>query len=286
MAFKTPRTMRYAGGKLHLINDIKRLIPFPLANRTVIDVFGGSAKFLLSVESYNKVYNDLDRRIVNLWNVIREDPAALAKRHDFSLKSRVLFDEYRKSDTTGDRVEDAYRKLYVMYHSFAGRSGHAATYGYSIEDEGDKSVSAIDTFIRELRPLNREVRTWNIECMDFRKLIKTYDSATAFFYLDPPYYDVKRFYDLELQEQDFRDLAAILGEVKGKYVMNIDDTPEVRRIFGEPTAALEYANNNSNRRTSATTTRIELFYANTMRQMPKLESFEGAPPGADIRAFT
>lgn len=277
--------MCYAGGKSHLINDIKRFIPFSLVSRTVVDVFGGSAKFLLNVESRNKVYNDLDKSMVNLWTVIRSDPASLAKRHEFAIKSRDMFEQYQREAPTGDAVEDAYRKLYVLYNSFAARVGSAATYGYNIEDNGNKSMSAMDTFINGVRALSTEIKNWNIECLDFRDLMERYDTSTTFFYLDPPYRSVRGFYNLEFTDNDFKDLASILRNIKGRYIMNIDNDPTVREIFGEPIAAIQYHNANTNMRITPSTVRTELFYTNTLNSISTLESFfSSSTRGIDVKA--
>jgi DNA adenine methylase len=72
----------------------------------------------------------------------------------------------------------------------------------------------------------------NIECMDFRDLIKRYDRPHTLFYLDPPYWDLPG-YNHDFEEQDFKDLAELLAGIKGKFLMSFNDTPEIRMLFGQ-----------------------------------------------------
>jgi len=69
-----------------------------------------------------------------------------------------------------------------------------------------------------------------IECLDFRALIPKYDRQHSFFFLDPPYWKIPG-YNHDFIEQDFIDLAKILREIDGKFLMTINDTAEVKRIF-------------------------------------------------------
>ena len=70
-----------------------------------------------------------------------------------------------------------------------------------------------------------------VECMDFRELIPRYDRAHTLFYLDPPYWNIVG-YEHNFVEQDFMDLAGVLSDIQGRFLMSINDTPEVRETFG------------------------------------------------------
>ncbi len=69
-----------------------------------------------------------------------------------------------------------------------------------------------------------------IECKDFRDLIPRYDRPHSFFFLDPPYWCIPG-YKYDFVEQDFLDLRGLLQAIKGKFLMTINDTPEVLEIF-------------------------------------------------------
>jgi len=71
-----------------------------------------------------------------------------------------------------------------------------------------------------------------IECLDFEVFIRRYDSAGSVFYLDPPYWGSEGDYGKALfSRQDFGRLAATLTGIKGRFLMSINDVPEIRELF-------------------------------------------------------
>ena len=84
----------YAGGKIHLIRHIDQI--YKKSNKTAfIDVFGGSGKVLMNIDSRNKVYNDIDNSLVNIFEMLRNHPDILRGKFEYSLNSRKLFYEYK-----------------------------------------------------------------------------------------------------------------------------------------------------------------------------------------------
>jgi DNA adenine methylase len=61
-------------------------------------------------------------------------------------------------------------------------------------------------------------------------VLARYDRASTLFYLDPPYYGLK-LYKHNLDPDDFRKMAELLGKLHGKFVLSLNDVPEVRAIF-------------------------------------------------------
>jgi DNA adenine methylase len=49
--------------------------------------------------------------------------------------------------------------------------------------------------------------------------------------LDPPYFG-RKLYRHNLGEADFEKLAAQLKQIRGKFVLSLNDVPEVRKLFG------------------------------------------------------
>lgn len=72
-----------------------------------------------------------------------------------------------------------------------------------------------------------------IERFGWRDCLKLYDAPQTFFYVDPPYYGHERDYGKGIFERsDFEKLAEALAGLKGKFLLSINDTPEIREIFG------------------------------------------------------
>ncbi len=72
-----------------------------------------------------------------------------------------------------------------------------------------------------------------IENLDFRKLISLYDSPQTFFYIDPPYFDVKNYYKYLFSYDDHTDLANLLSGVSGRWLLSYNNNPIIRDIYAE-----------------------------------------------------
>ena len=70
----------------------------------------------------------------------------------------------------------------------------------------------------------------NIENLDWKDCVRRYDRPHTLFYLDPPYYGTKD-YRYNLEEEDFAALAAVLGSIKGKFLLSLGDHPVMRKLF-------------------------------------------------------
>jgi len=68
--------------------------------------------------------------------------------------------------------------------------------------------------------------------LTYQDFIRRYDSDETLFYLDPPYYRCEHYYGKDLfHRDDFDTLAKLLGEIQGRFILSLNDVPEVREIF-------------------------------------------------------
>jgi DNA adenine methylase len=71
-----------------------------------------------------------------------------------------------------------------------------------------------------------------IENKPYHQVIQRFDKPGTFFYVDPPYWDCENDYGAGLfSREDFGRLAGLLGAVKGKFILSLNDTPGVRETF-------------------------------------------------------
>lgn len=71
-----------------------------------------------------------------------------------------------------------------------------------------------------------------VENKHYADILKRYDRRHTFFYLDPPYYNCENDYGKGMfGKPDFENLAEILSSIRGKFLLSLNDTPEVRAIF-------------------------------------------------------
>jgi DNA adenine methylase len=72
-----------------------------------------------------------------------------------------------------------------------------------------------------------------VENRPYANVIERFDKSDTFFYLDPPYFGCENYYGKGMfSRDDFSTLADMLGRIRGKFMLSINDTPEIREIFG------------------------------------------------------
>jgi DNA adenine methylase len=71
-----------------------------------------------------------------------------------------------------------------------------------------------------------------IECLDWSDFLPRYDGPDTLFYLDPPYWGCESDYGKAMfSRDDFTRLADQLRGLKGRFLMSINDVPEIRSLF-------------------------------------------------------
>ena len=95
---------------------------------------------------------------------------------------------------------------------------------------------------KEYNPLNKLKRcleNWKgaskdtkITDKEYGEIIHKYDRPDTFFFLDPPYENKnKNFGYAEDTGFNFERLAALVRLLKGKFLMEINDSPNIRNLF-------------------------------------------------------
>ena len=69
-----------------------------------------------------------------------------------------------------------------------------------------------------------------LENEDFQKIIARYDRNYAFFFCDPPYWQAAD-YGVPFEWKDHERLAASLRGIKGKFLLTINDHPDIRKLY-------------------------------------------------------
>lgn len=220
--------IRWLGGKGHFVKELLAHIP---PHHTYVEVFGGGAALLFAKDpSPVEVYNDLDRGLVDLFRVLRDDElfARLGRLLAMTPYSRAEYNHCRDALVTGDDCDDVVeraRRFYVVARqSFGGRFG--AGWGFSIatSNRGMSSEASMFEGAKRLLPhIHSRLMRVQIECQDWRAILSTYDTPKTLFYLDPPYVGETRRdggYAHELSDDDHRDLVCAVQELSGMVVLS------------------------------------------------------------------
>ncbi|TCS62600.1 DNA adenine methylase [Varunaivibrio sulfuroxidans] len=220
----------YIGGKRNLAKTIVPMID-AMAHATYAEVFGGMLGIFLRREIQPKaeVINDASKDVANLFRVLQRHYPQFIQTLQFQVTSRADFQRLMAAnpDTLTD-LERAARFLYLQRTGFGGKVT-GRVFGVQVNGPARFNLSKLEPMLADL---HERLAGTVIECLDFREFIPRYDRKTTLFYLDPPYWDCEGDYGKALfKREDFTDLAAILRGLKGRFILSLNDVPEVRELF-------------------------------------------------------
>lgn len=214
--------LSWMGGKYRLRKDIIKLIP---EHTCYIEVFGGAGWVLFGKEpSVVEVYNDINKHLVNFFRILKYHPDEFRSWIEKDIVSREIFQEYK--DIPGEYLTDiqrAVRFFYIIKYSFASKGD---VFGYGTNKGPNRAI--FDTsYVEEVR---ERLRNCYVENLCFDTIISKYDRPHSFFYCDPPYYELTQYKD-KFYKEDHLKLVDMLKEIKGYFLVTINDHPEVRQWY-------------------------------------------------------
>jgi DNA adenine methylase len=88
--------------------------------------------------------------------------------------------------------------------------------------------------LKNLDLYQQRMRNTIIRNKSYEQVINEFDSPKTFFYLDPPYEESKKtgkLYTHGGMGFDYEKLEQVLSKTKGKWLLSINDSPNIRSIF-------------------------------------------------------
>jgi DNA adenine methylase len=219
---KELRPLIYYGGKIPLIPHLLELIP---PHKMYVEVFGGSAALLFAkAPSEVEVYNDIDGELVNFFKVLQDSDKCLEmmRRLSHTLYSRQMYKEAYRALGEGDEITRAVNLFIAINQAFNGifGAGWSSAKSKRLAGKAARYFGKIDL----LPWVHARLRRVAVENLDFREILKRYDKEDTFFYLDPPYLNVRRDdkknYRFEMSEKDHEDMVGMLLNIKGKALLS------------------------------------------------------------------
>lgn len=182
-------------------------------------------------ESAVEVINDINKDVVTLYRVVQHHLEEFIRYFKWMLISREEYN--RLAQTPPDTLTDIQRSARFYYLQHAGFNGRVLkpSFRYSTTSRPKINLLRIEETLSEAHL--RLSRVF-IECLPYAEVIKRYDRPHTFFYIDPPYWGRENYYGLGyFSQEDFRMLADVLKGIQGRFILSLNDTPEVREIFGD-----------------------------------------------------
>jgi len=220
----------YVGGKRNLSKRLVEMIG-QTPHRTYAEPFVGMGGVFLrrDLRPAQEVMNDLSGDVANLFRVLQEHYTPLVDELRFKLASRNEFDRLMRQDpATLTDLRRAARFLYLQVLAFGGRV-HQRHFGVSM---GQRARFDFTQIVPRLQDVHERLAGVTIEQLPFDRFIERYDRPETLFYCDPPYWGTEDYYGAALfSRADFERLSGCLKAVRGRFILSLNDVPEVREIF-------------------------------------------------------
>ena len=217
--------LSYIGGKRTLAKEIIALFP---KHTTYVEAFAGGAQVFFRKEpSPVEVLNDRDGDIVNFFRICQQHIEELVRYMRFMVVSREWHELLKATDPAGlTDIQRAARLMYLLKNSYASLVLKLDYKCHVVQPPGF-NPERIPELLEEA---HKRLARVQIERLPYDEVIARYDRKETLFYLDPPYYE-RKLYRFNLEPNDFRKMAKLLAPLKGKFVLSLNDVPEVRAIF-------------------------------------------------------
>lgn len=220
----------WIGGKSCLSKRIAAMLP---EHKCYCEPFAGAAWVLFrKPESKAEVLNDINRNIVTLYRVIQNHLEEFIRYFKWMLVSRNEFERLKAIDPdTLTDIQRAARFYYLQQSCFGGRMDGNPAFGYAAGRGPKLNLLRIEEHLSAAHL--RLARTY-IECLPYHEVIRRYDKPTTVYYLDPPYWDCENYYGKGIFcKDDFTVLTELLKKIDGKFILSLNDRPEVRELFSD-----------------------------------------------------
>ena len=191
----------------------------------------GGVFFRRTTRPRTEVINDISTDVINVFRLLQRHYQQLLDTLKWQVCSRADFERLIGTDAeTLTDLERAARFLFLQRAGFGGKvNGRNFGVSYDLGARFDltKLVPLLEAVHERLAPVIIERLPW-ADC------IARYDRGDGgtLFYIDPPYWDCEADYGPGLfGRDDFEAMRDALGAISGRFILSINDVPEIREMF-------------------------------------------------------
>ena len=216
----------WIGGKRRLADRIFPLFP---RHSCYVEPFAGGAAlfFLRPVPAEVEVLNDVNGDLINLYRVVQCHLEEFVRQFKWALSSRQVFKwlQMTRPETLTD-IQRAARFYYLQQSAFGGRVD-GQSYGTATTQPPGLNLLRIE---EALSAAHLRLSNTYIEHLSWQECIKRYDREHTLFYMDPPYWQTEG-YGVPFGYEQYEEMAVVIGAIKGKAIISLNDHPDIRRAF-------------------------------------------------------
>lgn len=220
----------WLGGKRNLSRALVRLIDSERPRLYAEPFVGMGGVFLRRrIKAPVEVINDRSRDVANFFRILQRHYVPFVEMLRWQLTTRADFDRLMATDPdTQTDLERAARFLYLQTCTFGGK---VAGRSFGV-DYAQGAAFNLLSIVPRLEALHARLASVTVECLGYGEFIARYDRPETLFYCDPPYWGGEDDYGKGMfARDDFAALASQLQAIRGRFILSINDRPEIRELF-------------------------------------------------------
>ncbi len=221
--------LSYLGGKSKLAKTIIKVMP---VHQTYVEVFCGAAWVLFKKpRSGCEIINDINSELVTMYRVLKYHLEEFVKYASTTLTSRDEYNALRLVDPkTLTDVQRAVRYYFLVKNSF----GSKLAFDSFTVSHGRRPRPNPMQIEKSLVEVRERILNVYIENSPYQQIIRRFDRESVLMYIDPPYMGCEGDYGKGIfSREDFITLRDMLAKCSARFVMSINDTPEIRQIYSK-----------------------------------------------------
>lgn len=228
--------LKWAGGKTQLLHEL--ISRMPASYNVYFEPFIGGGALYFAVSPEEAVIADINEDLVNVYNVVRDNPEELLEALSGYVNDKDFYYEVRGQDqNTLSPIERAARLIYLNRTCFNGLYRVNKNGQFNVPFANYKNPNIVQS--ERIMAASNTLHKTQVFNASFEKVLVNAKKGD-FIYLDPPYYpkdvysDFKRYNKEQFHENDHQRLAALYNELsdRGCYVMlSNSDTPFTRDLY-------------------------------------------------------
>lgn len=227
----------YIGGKRNLSRRLVDMIE-ATPHSSYAEAFVGMGGVFLrrTTRPRFEVINDWSADVATLFRILREHYPQFMQVLRFQITTRAEFERLTRVDPdTLTDLQRAARFLYLQRVAFGGKVA-----GRNFGMDTGRARFNLSTLEPMLEDLHERLSGVVIERLPFDRFIPRYDGPETLTFCDPPYWACEDDYGPGMfAPADHELLRDRLAAVQGRFILTINDVPEIRALYAGDRFSIE-----------------------------------------------